>query len=332
MSWDTSSSSGCEQLFARVSCKCRATIPIGTDIGGYTLISLLGQGGYGDVYKVRDSSGHCFALKTESKTAGRRALVQETDILLKLNSAYFPKVHARGETDEIYYTVMDLCGCSLSEVRRNHGNVLSTKVALFLGIEMVRAIQELHNAGFIHRDIKPGNFLLKDSRDVHLVLIDFGLACPYRDLETKQLLPQVNGHYSGTRRYSSVHALQREGLGRRDDMISWLYSMVEFFSGKLPWHSAKSMSKILKAKTTIGRNRLILGKDMACPREMLTVYDQVMRLDFDQEPAYSAILNALKDSLMGRFGLGVNQFQWDAFYRVETGQAPDGDAGPVASP
>jgi serine/threonine protein kinase len=298
----------------------RTLLAVGTEIAGYTIVSLLGQGGFGDVYKVTSSSNNNFALKTEYKTARKQALLEETRVLLQLDSPYFPKVHAHGETDLLNYCVMDMLGCSLGEIRRNHLSILSSKVVLFLGVEMVKAIQELHKTGFIHRDIKPSNFLLNDSPDVHLVLIDFGLSCPYRDFETGELLPQINGRFFGTKKYSSVNALRKEGLSRRDDMISWLYSMIEFFRGKLPWHSISDHEELLQAKTSVGRNRLVIGKDMMTPREMLTVYDKIMGLGFEEEPPYGFVIGCLRDAIRLGFGLSPSDFAWDAFYRAEMKQ------------
>jgi hypothetical protein len=109
-------------------------------------------------------------------------------------------------------------------------------------------------------------------------------------------------------------------------MISWLYSMVELFRGKLPWHAATDAEKVLKAKMTTDRNRLIMGKEMYCPQEMLTVYDKIMGLEFADEPAYTTIISFLKESLRSRFGLGPNDFAWDAFYRTETKQDVSAEA------
>jgi hypothetical protein len=96
--------------------------------------------------------------------------------------------------------------------------------------------------------------------------------------------------------------------------------MIEFFRGRLPWHSATDHEESLRVKDSIGRNRLVIGKDMMTPREMLTVYDRIMNLEFEDEPPYGVVIGCLREAIRLGFGLSPTDFSWDAFYRAEMKQ------------
>jgi casein kinase 1 len=102
---------------------------------------------------------------------------------------------------------------------------------------MLHRIELLHESNYIHRDIKPGNFVLgrKQSKDtVHL--IDFGLAKLYCDKTTKQHMSANMQHaFVGTTQYSSTNSHLELAPSRRDDLESWFYCVVEFLNGVLPW-------------------------------------------------------------------------------------------------
>jgi serine/threonine protein kinase len=295
----------------------RVIFSAGTVISGYTVVSLLGQGGFGDVYKVSDPSSSFFALKTEFKDARKQALLLEVECLLQCNSPSFPRVYAHGETDIVRYYVMDIFGCSLGDVRKSHFNIFTSETAIFIAIEMLRVIERLHAQGFIHRDIKLSNFLLNRSTEFPLILIDFGLGCRYTDPETGQHLPQEDGRFRGTKRYASLNALHRLGLGRRDDVISWFYALIEMYKEKLPWASLKTAEDVAAAKETISIRTLCSTSIRPAPQQLLSIWTKISALKYEDTPPYQAIINLLLNWLSTSFFAGPADFAWDEFYRTE---------------
>ena len=82
------------------------------------------------------------------------------------------------------------------------------KTVLMLAVQMIGRIEYVHNKNFIHRDIKPDNFLMGIGRHCNkLFLIDFGLAKKYRDNRTRQHIPyREDKNLTGTARYASINA------------------------------------------------------------------------------------------------------------------------------
>jgi serine/threonine protein kinase len=103
---------------------------------------------------------------------------------------------------------MDLLGPSLEDLFNYCGRRFSLKTVLMLADQMIRRVEYVHNKNFIHRDIKPDNFLMgMGSRGNQVHLIDFGLAKRYRDPKTHQHIPyKEQKNLTGTARYASINA------------------------------------------------------------------------------------------------------------------------------
>jgi serine/threonine protein kinase len=173
---------------------------------------------------------------------------------------------------------MPLFGPSLSQMRRTllHQHYTLYSIAR-LSIEMLNCIEDLHNRGYLHCDVKPGNFLIRPNRRFPVCLIDFGLSRSYRDSRTGkhyEFLEDVG--FCGTCRYASIHAHREQRLSRRDDLISWMYSMIELAQGKLPWPGLKNRSKTIQLKEEITAAELCRG----LPRQFVTIWKIVRRLGF----------------------------------------------------
>uniref|UniRef100_A0A1I7VQ42 Protein kinase domain-containing protein n=1 Tax=Loa loa TaxID=7209 RepID=A0A1I7VQ42_LOALO len=154
---------------------------------------------------------------------------------------------------------MTLLSKSLSELRKHCPNqrfTLSTSVKLCM--QCLEGIEDLHNAGFIHRDVKPSNFAMGRKPSVmHTVfMLDFGLARQYYIYDekgnTKLREPRKTAPFRGTIRYCSINVHRHEEQGRHDDLWSLLYMTAEMILGTLPWrnmdrsHAESLLKQILK--------------------------------------------------------------------------------------
>jgi serine/threonine protein kinase len=144
--------------------------------------------------------------------------------------------------------VIDLLGPSLEDLLVYCGRKFTLKTVLMLADQMITRIEFMHSKGYLHRDIKPDNFLMGLGRKANQVyIIDFGLAKRYRDSTTNRHIPyRENKNLTGTARYASCNTHLGIEQSRRDDLESLGYVLLYFLRGSLPWQGLKAATKTQK--------------------------------------------------------------------------------------
>jgi tau tubulin kinase len=103
-------------------------------------------------------------------------------------------------------------------------------------LKMLTSIENTHAAGIVHRDIKPTNFVRGDpSEPDQLYLIDFGLAKQHLDARGEVLPTRTQTEFRGTVPYASLASHFKKELGRKDDLWSFFFILLELLDQKLPW-------------------------------------------------------------------------------------------------
>lgn len=114
--------------------------------------------------------------------------------------------------------VMKMLGNSLESLFKQYNKTFPLKTIVLAGLQILERIQFIHSQGFIHRDIKPDNFLIgKDKENGIVFIIDFGLAKKYT-LNGAHISYKDNKNLTGTARYASVNTHLGVEQGRRDDL------------------------------------------------------------------------------------------------------------------
>ena len=152
---------------------------------------------------------------------------------------------------------------------------------------------------FIHRDIKPDNFLMGLGRRSNVVyIIDFGLAKRYRDPKTHvHIMYRENKHLTGTPRYASINNHLGIEQSRRDDLESLGYVFMYFLRGSLPWQGLRANTKKQKYQK-IMEKKMATPIDLLCkgfPDEFRIYFEYCRALRFADKPDYSYLRRLFKD-------------------------------------
>ncbi|HTW32169.1 MAG TPA: protein kinase, partial [Candidatus Sulfotelmatobacter sp.] len=233
------------------------SLTTGTQLGPYEILSLLGAGGMGEVYRARDSR-----LKREvaikvlpralSADAERlRRFEQEALATAALNHPNILAVFDIGTNEGAPYVVSELLeGETLRE--RLRSGAIPVRKTLDYAMQMARGLAAAHEKGIVHRDLKPENlFLTKDGR---VKILDFGLAKLTQPESGDQASATMThateaGVVMGTAGYMSPEQVRGAGVGPRSDIFSFGAILYEMVSGKRAFHRetpADTMSAILK--------------------------------------------------------------------------------------
>lgn len=110
---------------------------------------------------------------------------------------------------------------------------------------MIQRIEYIHSRGFLHRDVKPDNFLIGIGKRQHYIhLVDYGLAKRYKDPRTDEHIPyRDDKSLTGTARYASLNTHNGIEQARRDDLECLAFVLIYFMRGNLPWQGVKIADK-----------------------------------------------------------------------------------------
>jgi serine/threonine protein kinase len=204
----------------------------------YIIESNIGKGQFGSVYKgFHKKTRELVAIKIEKMISPMKTLKNETTILNYLQnngSRNIPEVHWYGVYANSTCLVMTLYNYSLYDYIKS--NELSRQQIQKIILKSIDIIENIHSLFVLHRDIKPQNFMIKNSE---LFIIDFGFSTFYID-DNKNHLPMKtnnieNSNIIGTPKYISVNIHNGITPSRRDDLISLGYIFMFLLNKQLPW-------------------------------------------------------------------------------------------------
>jgi len=269
--------------------------------GKFRLGRKIGSGSFGDIYiGTHVQTGEEVAIKLESIKSKHPQLLYESKLYKILAGGVgVPNVHWYGVEGDYNVMVIDLLGPSLEDLFSFCSRKFSIKTVLMLADQMINRVEYVHAKNFIHRDIKPDNFLIglgKKANQVHI--IDFGLAKKYRDPKTQQHIPyRENKNLTGTARYASVNTHLGIEQSRRDDLEAVGYVLMYFSRGTLPWQGLKANSKKEKYEK-IMEKKMSTSVEVLCkhfPSELATYLNYCRSLRFEDRPDYAYLRRLLKD-------------------------------------
>jgi eukaryotic-like serine/threonine-protein kinase len=217
----------------------------GRSLGHYTITAHIGSGAMGAVYEATDDRlGRTVAIKvmlaSELDAEGRRRFVREAQAASALNHPNIVTVHEAGADQGIDFIVMErIAGRTLGDAIGTKG--LPVRVAVEYAAQVAGGLAAAHDAGLVHRDLKPGNIMVTGRGLVKV--LDFGVAVPVAPggLDTTMT---GQGGVAGTVAYMSPEQAQGQPVDGRSDIFSFGCVLYEMLTGRRAFQKENAVATL----------------------------------------------------------------------------------------
>ena len=280
----------------------------------------IGSGSFGKVlYGVHKNSNLEVAVKVLNEETSVDTIQKEIIFSKQLQKMVgFPTIYYTCIYDKKNIIVESLLGPSLDKLFKYCGKKFPLKTVCLIGKEMVKRLENMHEKGILHRDLKPNNLTwgnynssyndinynsintnnhnIYNKLDINTIfLIDFGLSCYYLEggLSSKHYKIKTKLSFVGTLRYASLNSHKGIRQSRRDDLESMIYILIYFLKGKLPWQDVKAKKKEERHKL-ISDIKGAVSIESLCedlPPEFAELLRYVKNLGFEEKPFYAKFYN-----------------------------------------
>jgi serine/threonine protein kinase len=282
---------------------------VGQQLGSYQILSLLGAGGMGVVYRARDTRlNRSVAIKVlpadkVSDPERKRRFIQEARAASALNHPNIITIHDIGSESGIDFIVMEyVAGKTLDRLIPRKGMRLNE--ALRLAVQTADALAKAHSAGIIHRDLKPTNVMLTD--DGLVKVLDFGLAKLTELVTTEgttrtRLSGTEEGMIVGTLSYMSPEQAEGKKVDTRSDVFSFGAVLYEMLTGTRAFQGSSPLATM----TAILREDPKPASSVArgIPPELDRIIERCLRKDPERRFQSAADLKVALEDLRGEIRL-----------------------------
>ncbi|UXI16522.1 protein-tyrosine kinase 2-beta-like [Sarcoptes scabiei] len=265
----------------------------------FQLIESINLGFNTDIYLATrlDRFDKFVVLKIPKTKKGKELLRNEYkiyQILRQKSSKLIGFVRCDGDPNK--FLVMQKLDKNLDELFKIHRRNFPMNTILNLAIEMISRVETLHRINFVHRDLKPQNFMIDRSR---IYLIDFEQSKSFLLSNGRHIIPGETRCLFGSMMFTSINSHFYKEMSRKDDMESLAYILCYFLHGRLPWNFYEHLRMDLMQKSLkIGSMKQSLLPHILfenCPIEFSDFLSYVRNLDFEQEPDYEMLRSKFSD-------------------------------------
>ncbi|VDN08169.1 unnamed protein product [Thelazia callipaeda] len=310
-------------------------VPPGTVIEGRFLLETIAMGRYSTVFRVEDilDDRQKYCLKAEYDRASKvNYLHQEIAVLHKLaERKHMARLFYCERCDPFSFMLITLFGKSIWILRQNLPNhLVSPGCAARIAVHTLYQIKQIHEIGFILRDLKIGDMLVGlHGRATKMVfLVDFGMCRTYirkendgtvaiRPPREKAFIRGVLSPHSLARfksivylRYCSPRVHKRLDVCRADDLWSLVYVLIDLTAG-LPWRQMKLEASVAERKENISMSELFKN----CPENWIQIMEHIQSLSYESRPDYKFIYDCLQATLVQLQVSYSDPWDWDLVVR-----------------
>ena len=278
--------------------------------GNFKLIKNLGKGKFSDVFFAYDMMNQEeVALKYQQKTifhSSKSMLHNESLILENLKNVKgvaHKKLFIEDKTYDLL--ILPIYKETLKDLYHRLGK-FSLRTVIFIALELIDIIEQIHERNIIHLDLKPENIMIgtSDKTRKQLCIIDYGLAKKYIDENKKSHISfKKTNIFTGSYSYASLNSHLGFELSRRDDFESLGYILIYLLKGSLPWQSMNNenceerLKKTAKLKKEVKIEKLCEG----IHEKFKDYFEHVRKLRFEEKPDYE-FLRGLFTNMEKGFG------------------------------
>ena len=224
-------------------------IAVGTRLGPYEVLSAVGAGGMGEVYRARDTKlGRDVAVKVLPEAFAHdpeklSRFQREAKMLAALNHPNIATIHGLEQSGSTSYLVMELVSGETLDERVKREGAVPIEEALAIARQTAEALEAAHEKGIIHRDLKPAN--VKVTPEGKVKVLDFGLAKAFEgdstteDMSNSPTLSRaatMQGVILGTAAYMSPEQARGKSVDKRTDIWAFGAVLYELLTGKPAFH------------------------------------------------------------------------------------------------
>lgn len=251
--------------------------------GKYRLLERLGAGGMGAVYLCEHiRMGRKVALKIlpvqqAEDQASLERFYREARAVARLDHPNIVRAHDIDQDDKLHFIVLEFVdGCNLHDFIRKNGTISFERAAHYIR-QAALGLQHAHEAGLVHRDIKPGNLLL--DRQGMVKLLDMGLARFFHEDSAAFVREYEVGYIIGTGDYIAPEQIIDSRVDIRADIYSLGGAMYYLLTGKSPFQEGTNAQKIIWHQVRHPKSLRVLRPDV--PDALVQVFEKVVA----KEPA-----------------------------------------------